>query len=299
MKIFALSDFHGKFPEKLQKKIRKIGPDLIISPGDFCGNNELIRLFFKHAFAKEIELWEVIGKKKTKELELKSLNAGLRVIKKLNSFNIPVIAVEGNYDPGKYEQIGNFRKHSNWKFLDKNLFTPKIKKFRNFDNISYKSRKFNDFVFIGYPKSSYPGVIIGRKIKEEKGSSYERLKLKKRLNDQKTYAKWLDKLFKNAKKTGKKVIFLCHNVPYNTKLDKIRSRDADKRVKGEHYGDYITRQFILKYKPLLCICGHMHENQGKCKLGKTVIINAGPVYGGKAALIELQENKIKKIKFFH
>lgn len=35
MKILAIGDFHGKFPEKLKKKIGKEKPDLIVSIGDY------------------------------------------------------------------------------------------------------------------------------------------------------------------------------------------------------------------------------------------------------------------------
>jgi len=41
----------------------------------------------------------------------------------------------------------------------------------------------------------------------------------------------------------------------------------------------------------------MHEYQGKKKLGKTMMLNPGAAYDGKAAIIEIDNYKIKKIKF--
>ena len=35
MKILAIGDFHGKFPQKLKKRVKKEKIDLIVSPGDY------------------------------------------------------------------------------------------------------------------------------------------------------------------------------------------------------------------------------------------------------------------------
>ena len=75
MKILAIGDFHGKFPVKLKERIEKEKVDLIISQGDFCGNAELSRLFFKHVYRKELELWQVIGKKKSNQLDRKNFES--------------------------------------------------------------------------------------------------------------------------------------------------------------------------------------------------------------------------------
>ena len=43
----------------------------------------------------------------------------------------------------------------------------------------------------------------------------------------------------------------------------------------------------------------MHENQGKCKISKTTIINTGAAYENKAVIIDFDEKKgrVKEIKF--
>jgi len=47
---------------------------------------------------------------------------------------------------------------------------------------------------------------------------------------------------------------------------------------GRHLGSKTIRQVIEKKVPRLVVCGHIHESGGKTeKLGKTVIINAGPL----------------------
>ena len=41
----------------------------------------------------------------------------------------------------------------------------------------------------------------------------------------------------------------------------------------------------------------MHEHQGKKKLGKTWIVNTGAAYLGKYAIIEIENGKVKDVKF--
>ena len=72
------------------------------------------------------------------------------------------------------------------------------------------------------------------------------------------------------KNRGKKIILITHASPYKTKLDLIV---------GSHCGNKTLRNFIIKNKIDLHICGHLHENFGKKdKIRKTEIINPGP-YG--------------------
>jgi Icc-related predicted phosphoesterase len=85
----------------------------------------------------------------------------------------------------------------------------------------------------------------------------------------------LSKELKFSAKPAKKLILVTHAPPYNTKVDEIH---------GEHAGNKSIRQFIVSAKPVLAICGHLHENEGKeDKIGITRIINPG--YSGKILTI--------------
>jgi Icc-related predicted phosphoesterase len=98
MKILAIGDFHGKFPSGLRRKIKKEKPDLIVSPGDFFPWS-LKGKFFQEVYGKNIELWEMVGKKKFKDNLKKDLRQGEeKVIKKLSLLGIPTFVVIGNYD---------------------------------------------------------------------------------------------------------------------------------------------------------------------------------------------------------
>ncbi|HLP79135.1 MAG TPA: metallophosphoesterase [Acidobacteriota bacterium] len=85
---------------------------------------------------------------------------------------------------------------------------------------------------------------------------------------------------KHAKR--KNIILVTHQPPYGTALDEL-------------YGDYVGnkdfRSFIEDAKPLVAICGHIHENQNKHSVvSKTLVINPGPM--GK--ILEIEEQDAQK-----
>lgn len=82
-------------------------------------------------------------------------------------------------------------------------------------------------------------------------------------------------------KKPSELIILSHAPPKNTTLDKIRS--------GAHIGSSALRAFIEEVKPLLVICGHIHEAKGWEKIKETLIINPGPAYNGHTAVLELDD----------
>lgn len=85
------------------------------------------------------------------------------------------------------------------------------------------------------------------------------------LRDEK-FERFTEKIKK--KRTGKKLVLLLHGPPYGNKTDLIM---------GEHAGNKSFRDFIRQEKPLIVVCGHLHENEGvQDKAGKSLIINPGP-----------------------
>jgi Icc-related predicted phosphoesterase len=67
-------------------------------------------------------------------------------------------------------------------------------------------------------------------------------------------------------KENKVDLLLSHAPPYGV-LDKIHS--------GKHVGCKILFNAIKKHQPKYCICGHIHEAEGKKSIGKTKVINLG------------------------
>ena len=81
--------------------------------------------------------------------------------------------------------------------------------------------------------------------------------------------------YKAKMKGYDKVVFVTHQPPYGTKIDKVY---------GHFAGNKSFTGFIKETQPILAISGHLHETAGKKDMiGKTLVINPGP----KGTLIKL------------
>tara|TARA_Y100000294_G_C8509987_1_gene318339 strand:- start:472 stop:1074 length:603 start_codon:yes stop_codon:yes gene_type:complete len=119
-------------------------------------------------------------------------------------------------------------------------------KYKNLFFIHRKHYKQNNHIFLGYGGGGFTLI--------ESDFSKIRKKFKKIIN----------------KNKDKKIILVTHAPPYKTKPDLIID---------QHCGNKTLRNFIMKNKIDLHICGHLHENFGKKdKIKQTEIINPGP-YG--------------------
>lgn len=285
MKFLILGDLHGSKPKIYFKDF-----DAIIAPGDFCSDTG-IREFYKITYQEFLknpynyrEWWEICGKTKAKKLVRASLSKGRKILEYLNSFGVPVYVVPGNWDWTKNGK-------EKWEFLNKDFYNEVL--IKNLDNIigtDGKAVNVGNYVLIGYGKSTGPELYKYR--------DYEKIKKKKDIEkNKKRYEKLLEKyndLFDKAKTKNKPIIFLSHNVPFKTTLDRITRKDSPRY--GYHYGSLIARRMIDKYRPLVCIGGHMHEHFAKCKTGKTTVINAG--FGSSVNIwMELSGNRIKNLEF--
>ena len=65
-------------------------------------------------------------------------------------------------------------------------------------------------------------------------------------------------------------------------------------------GSIAVRDAILKHQPLLSVHGHIHESRGVKRMGRTLAINPGSVYGDgvlQGAVIELNPKKAKVARY--
>lgn len=84
------------------------------------------------------------------------------------------------------------------------------------------------------------------------------------------YFKKIAGIFDEKRNKDDKVILMLHGPPYGSKTDLILD---------QHCGNKTYMEYINKSKPMLVVCGHLHETAGVIeKKGKTVIVNPGP-YG--------------------
>ncbi|MEM4188574.1 MAG: metallophosphoesterase [Candidatus Hadarchaeum sp.] len=79
------------------------------------------------------------------------------------------------------------------------------------------------------------------------------------------------------------LVLVTHAPPHGTKVDRIRE--------GTHVGSKSIRQFIEQRQPLLALCAHVHEGRGVDQLGRTLVVNPGPMIKGFAAELIIDENK--------
>jgi Icc-related predicted phosphoesterase len=86
---------------------------------------------------------------------------------------------------------------------------------------------------------------------------------------------------------GKPLILVTHQPPALT--------DCDLTSDGRHVGSHSIREFILDVQPVICFSGHIHESRGIGTIGKTVVVNPGPVSGESCAVAELS-GEVKSVK---
>ena len=102
-----------------------------------------------------------------------------------------------------------------------------------------------------------------------------------------------------------RAIFNFHAPPHGTGLDEAPALDDQLRpMHGgavmKPVGSTAVREAILSHQPMLSVHGHIHESRGVTRLGRTLAINPGSVYGDgvlQGALLELNPKKGKVTKY--
>jgi putative phosphoesterase len=86
-------------------------------------------------------------------------------------------------------------------------------------------------------------------------------------------------------------LLVSHTPPHGTAADYLG---------GRHVGSDAVREYCLKAEPVAVSCGHIHEARSVSKLGRTVVVNAGPAKGGNAALLEItgKEARAELVRLF-
>jgi uncharacterized protein len=98
-----------------------------------------------------------------------------------------------------------------------------------------------------------------------------------------------------------RTIFNFHAPPYGTGLDEAPALDDTLRpILGgavmKPVGSVAVRDAIMQHQPMLSVHGHIHESRGVKRMGRTLAINPGSVYGDgvlQGAVIDLDVKKAK------
>ena len=69
--------------------------------------------------------------------------------------------------------------------------------------------------------------------------------------------------------------------------------DVDLAYTGQHVGSAAVRQFIEERQPMVCFVGHIHEGLGLDTIGKTTVVNPGPLRSGGYGYGVISDGTIK------
>ena len=89
----------------------------------------------------------------------------------------------------------------------------------------------------------------------------------------------------NAIDLASPFLLVSHQPPINTSADRVRP--------GQHVGSQRIRKFIENHRPMACLTGHIHEGVGIDTIGKTKIVNPGPLPNGRYGYLEIVDGQTK------
>ncbi|MBU2562680.1 MAG: metallophosphoesterase [Nanoarchaeota archaeon] len=253
MKVLGVGDPHGVLLKRTPKNI-----DLILVTGD-VGKADLARQrVFENLERKRKKLSELEEDKKfIKNVFMEIHNSTIKVLKNLSK-SAPVYTIQGNVGIPTFSDVRkNKEKYG--------ITLPCTKK--QIDVMSRAKIVKNRLKILNDLRVGFLEYFVDTSwVREFKPTDY-----KKKLSDAK---KQTDKAKKILKRFGKIDILVCHQPPYGN-LDKVTAKFAPKLWRGKHAGSKVILDYIKKYQPKYVFCGHIHEGEGKKKIGKTEVYNLG------------------------
>lgn len=258
MRICVIGDPHGAI-----KKIKKIplkSVDLILLTGDLGKADFARQFYFENVKRKNEGLPEKkYTSKESKKSHMEIHNSTINILKYLSKF-APVYTIQGNVGiPTKAESKKRDKKYG-IKHPPTRELIQKMKKVHLVKNMARN---------IGELKIGFLEYFIDTSwVKEFKPKDYSK-KMKKAKKE-------TDKAKKTLERFGKSInILICHQPPYGY-LDKVSGKyGAPKQWQGKHAGSKAILNYVKKHKPKYVFCGHIHEGEGKKKIGNTEIYNLG------------------------
>ena len=270
MRLLLVGDFHGMVPDKFGEIASSYALDGCLCTGDLCQVDEIRDIIFKH-FGKFREDKRSTARLKDLvpiEVFLSSADSMQCVLDFLTDLKVPVFLSVGNADytsPRMEMMPPDVRKAS---------LEQRVAGMKNIHLLGKESFEFNGFQIVGHSPSKMPDF--------SRSTRAERL-----------WRSEVEDLFSKIV-NPRRAIFVTHYPPYGT-LDLVH--DPGSPFHGEHVGDKFYVELIRKHQPLVFVCGHIHEQQGKVDIGQTSVINPGYAYDGQAAILTIGEGAIKELDF--
>ena len=255
MKIIAIGDPHGDVAKLRKIPLKNI--DLILLTGDL-GRVDLARKF---AFMNIERMRKGLPKieetpQQDKAQYIEVYNSSMDVLKYLSKF-APIYTIFGNVESND----GEIKRREKKIGLKLPYFVTGINKIKNVEIINNRIRNFEGTKIGGLEYFVDDIWIETFKPKDYK----KRLKsAKKETKRAKKILDWFDDVD----------ILVCHQPPYGI-LDKVTNKAAPRHWQGLHAGSKVILDYIRKKQPKYVFCGHIHEGEGKAKIGKTEVYNLG------------------------
>lgn len=282
VKILAMGDFHGKFPNRLKRIARRGDIDLIVCLGDYTGLDDWYPIVMKQLkLGKEgkevLSHEEIMGEKNYRQLVKKDYLAGQKVLQEINKLGKKSLIIFGNGDWYKFSVRRGGKSYEKY-----------CKKLRNIKQINYGVYNNLGFSFVGFGGYMDIDSYFNKK---EWGNAKNKMDLKIRIQRREKMKKLFSKLLG---KSGKNRIFILHYPPKGA-FDIIKGGKKN-HMTGKSTGIGFFTEAINKYKPKLVLCGHMHEYQGKKMMGGSLVVNPGAAKFGKAAIIDTDNRGVEFVK---
>ncbi|HOC96745.1 MAG TPA: metallophosphoesterase [Candidatus Pacearchaeota archaeon] len=259
MKILAVGDPHGEVNKIKNISLREI--DLVLITGDIGKADFARKRFFEDIKRQKEGLPKLeLTKTDVKRIYSEIYDSTMGILKYISK-TVPTYSILGNVgaDMIKGSEVKK----------DETKFKVKLPYLR--EGVS----NLNNFYLVKNAVRNISGLRIGfleyfidtSWVKEFKPSDYNK-KLKKAKKET-VKAKRILNNFKSLD------ILVCHQPPYGY-LDKVSPKyNPPKDWIGKHAGSKVILDYIKKYQPKYVFCGHIHEGEGKAKIGKTEVYNLG------------------------
>ena len=140
--------------------------------------------------------------------------------------------------------------------------------FSNIFPLHGRMKKFSDIYFIGLGSSNKTPFQTPYTLSEKKLTEI------------------LEQAYTQVPK-GKPLFVISHAPPFNSEADKLHN--------GEHVGSTAVVEFIAKTKPLVILCGHIHESKSVSMIDNTLCVNPGPARHRNVVIIDITKNKGKYV----
>jgi Icc-related predicted phosphoesterase len=257
MKILVIGDPHGNLEKIKQIPMKEI--ELILLTGDIGQANLARKRFFENVKRKKEGLpkLEYTAKEK-KEDYLEIHNSTLNVLKYLSK-KADVYMIAGNVG---IASVSDTKKENEKYDLNLPSTISEINKLKNAHLIKNYLRNLNNLKvgFLEY-------FVDTSWVKEFKPKDYDK--------SMRSAKKQTEKAEKILERFGRNLdILVCHQPPYGY-LDKVNFPGVPESWKWKHAGSKAILDYIKKYQPKYVFCGHIHEGEGKAKIGETEVYNLG------------------------